>query len=443
MAWNPTDPGEVAWTPDAPDAVAWAVAEPSGVAWLPKAGGESPWTPEAEGEQAWDVGNLVYDNQPATITGLWTFDRGVGEAPFAVAAGSAYVANLDADKLDGEHGAYYLDWANFTGTPTTLAGYGITDAYTKAQVYTKAEADAAFLGIGAKAADSALLDGQAAAYYLAWGNLTGVPATFPPDAHVHGAGDITSGTFADGLVAESNVTQHVGAIDHNALLNYAVGQHRTINDAGSGATDLWSASKIGTTVGLYLPLTGGTLSGDLYMGANGIGNNASVLTFAAGTGGFATLTSSLAVQGPALALGVSDTTFGYLNIYGHATGSAQGGIINLYTAADHDTSVNFYSLNVYEDDLRFRSATTTKLTLQGSDGTWLFGAAVGMGSNAISGIADLFLDDGGQVGISGNELLTFNAAGNITVSGATLFMGANAIGNNGTRAPRRLRVICS
>lgn len=58
-----------------------------------------------------------------TITGLHTFDRDPS-APFAVTASSAVVSNLDADKLDGQEGAYYgADWAteafaagNFTAT---------------------------------------------------------------------------------------------------------------------------------------------------------------------------------------------------------------------------------------------------------------------------------------------------------------------------------------
>jgi len=45
---------------------------------------------------------------------------------FADGAGS----NLDADQLDGQEGSYYLDYSNFTNTPTTISGYGITDAYT-------------------------------------------------------------------------------------------------------------------------------------------------------------------------------------------------------------------------------------------------------------------------------------------------------------------------
>lgn len=38
-------------------------------------------------------------------------------------------------------------------------------------------------------------------------------------------------------------------IDHNSLSNYAVGEHRTINDAGTSVTDLWSADKINTELG--------------------------------------------------------------------------------------------------------------------------------------------------------------------------------------------------
>jgi len=38
----------------------------------------------------------------ATISGLWTFDRGAA-VPFAVDAASLKVTNLDADKVDGQH----------------------------------------------------------------------------------------------------------------------------------------------------------------------------------------------------------------------------------------------------------------------------------------------------------------------------------------------------
>jgi hypothetical protein len=68
-------------------------------------------------------------------------------------------------------------------------------------------------------------------------------------SHNHSAADLTSGTLADARVAQSNVTQHVGALDHDSLLNYSLDEHRVINDAGTATTDLWSGSKINTELG--------------------------------------------------------------------------------------------------------------------------------------------------------------------------------------------------
>ena len=44
--------------------------------------------------------------------------------------------------------------------------------------------------------DADLLDGQHGAFYRAWSNLTGVPTDFTPSPHQHSAADITSGTLA-------------------------------------------------------------------------------------------------------------------------------------------------------------------------------------------------------------------------------------------------------
>lgn len=80
-------------------------------------------------------------------------------------------SGLNSDLLDGQEGAYYLSrsnhvgpvpWALVTNTPTTLAGYGITDA-----VWT-ASNDGAGSGL-----DADLLDGQHGAYYLDRANHTG------------------------------------------------------------------------------------------------------------------------------------------------------------------------------------------------------------------------------------------------------------------------------
>jgi hypothetical protein len=50
------------------------------------------------------------------------------------------------------------------------------------------------------------------------------------------ASTISGGTFADGLIAESNVTQHEGAIDHDQLTNFVGNEH--INWVITGAEDI-------------------------------------------------------------------------------------------------------------------------------------------------------------------------------------------------------------
>lgn len=66
-----------------------------------------------------------------TQTALITFDLGSGVAPFAVAqSDAAVVTNLDSDKLDGQHGTYYLSRTNHTGTQdhgSTLSGLSEDD----------------------------------------------------------------------------------------------------------------------------------------------------------------------------------------------------------------------------------------------------------------------------------------------------------------------------
>ena len=66
----------------------------------------------------------------------------------------------------------------------------------------------------------------------------------PPKTHTHPTSDVVSGTFADARIAESNVTQHEGAIDHDALTGFEIGEHRVINDAGTSTIETWSASKL-------------------------------------------------------------------------------------------------------------------------------------------------------------------------------------------------------
>jgi len=66
------------------------------------------------------------------------------------------------------------------------------------------------------------------------------------DPHDHAAAETVSGSFANARISESSVTQHEGAIDHDALDNFLDGEHRIINDAGFSLTELMSSEEIKT-----------------------------------------------------------------------------------------------------------------------------------------------------------------------------------------------------
>jgi len=120
---------------------------------------------------------------------------------------------LDADLLDGQHGAYYMAWSNTTGKPTTIAGYGITDAQplhpaltALSSVSPAADRLPYFTGATSMtlatltAAGRALLDdADAAAQRVTLGLGSAAVASsdaFAAAGHKHAAADITSGTLA-------------------------------------------------------------------------------------------------------------------------------------------------------------------------------------------------------------------------------------------------------
>lgn len=73
--------------------------------------------------------------------------------------------------------------------------------------------------------------------------------------------------------------------------------------------------------------------------------------------------------------GASDTTAGVFKAYGAGTGGTDGGCLQLHTAADYDTSIDVYQINIDEDDLVLKQGTTTKLTLSGATGNFTFTGA--------------------------------------------------------------------
>lgn len=147
----------------------------------------------------------------------------------------------DATTLNGQPGSYYRAFANLTGKPTTLAGYGITDA-------------------------------QSATGSVAWGRITGTPTTLA------GYG-ITDAQSATGSVSWSRVTERpttlagYGITDAQpldpdltaiaALATTSFGRSQlTLADAAGGRT----AFQLGTASTLNTGTTSGTIP---LIGANG------------------------------------------------------------------------------------------------------------------------------------------------------------------------------
>ena len=100
-----------------------------------------------------------------------------------------------------------LTYANLTGTPTTLAGYGITDGLT----ISSANSTYAVLGHTHSIANvtglQTALDAKLESANFTYSNLTGKPSTFAPSAHTHAISEVTGlQTALDAKLPSANFT---------------------------------------------------------------------------------------------------------------------------------------------------------------------------------------------------------------------------------------------
>ena len=109
-----------------------------------------------------------------------------------------------------------LTFANLTGTPTTLAGYGITDGLTSANLtpyLTISSANSTYAVLGHTHAIANVtglqtaLDAKLESANFTYSNLTGKPSTFAPSAHTHAISEITGlQTALDAKLPSANFT---------------------------------------------------------------------------------------------------------------------------------------------------------------------------------------------------------------------------------------------
>jgi hypothetical protein len=165
---------------------------------------------------------------------------------------------------------------------------------------------------------------------------------------------------------------------------------------------------------------------DLRIGREG---GADITLSSSGNVGIGTTTPSTALQvvgairGGSLAIGTDDTTAGVISAYGDGTGSSEGGQLNLYIAADYDSTYNRWQIDAYEDDLRIFTdvAEVIRVTPTGN---------VGIGITTPS--TALQVVGGIRVGADGNEdLLLKRGTPAVTVGGST---AAGIITTTGTGA---------
>ena len=137
-----------------------------------------------------------------TITGQHTFDRDPS-APFVVTSGSAVVSNLDADKLDGQDGAYYASLVNATNWATaSLAWTDYTPTLTaNTGTFTSASATGRYAEVGPiclfKINITITTNGTAAGYI----NAT-LPITAAAQAHtIQGIEVSSTGVSLNGYIA--------------------------------------------------------------------------------------------------------------------------------------------------------------------------------------------------------------------------------------------------
>mgnify|MGYP001229314078 CR=1 FL=1 len=164
-------------------------------------------------------------------------------------------AGTDADTLDGFDSPYFLAWANMTGTPTTLSGYGITDAasatstttftnksgnisqWTNDSNYLTSVPAQSFASLTSKPTTIAGY-GITDAFDGAYGSLSGAP-TIPSGNQVidwtaSGAGTIHSSNYTNTVYANSDVDTHLNQSNPTAgfVLSWSGSDYAWVDNAG-------------------------------------------------------------------------------------------------------------------------------------------------------------------------------------------------------------------
>ena len=150
------------------------------------------WAAKAEASAAEAAQSAASVTSPIYFAGSWDATSGAppnppgGENPFykITVAGTINTVQYDINDNIVWDGA---DWFKVDNTEAVTSVGGFQGAVTAANLMTAIQTQH---GPGS-GLNADLLDGAEGAHYLAWGNFTGVPATFPPSGHTHLESEIT------------------------------------------------------------------------------------------------------------------------------------------------------------------------------------------------------------------------------------------------------------
>lgn len=297
---------------------------------------------------------------------------------------------------------------------------------------------------------------------ISWSDLVDVPSTFTPSPHTHSAANIITGLFADGLIAESNVTQHQSAlaIDWSQLSSVPAfatvatsGDHGDLSGLGDddhtqylltdGSRDLTGSQNTQA----LLPVTANTydigakankyrlVAAETLFAAQGNGtftqtNNALILGHASQSGaGTAGITATSTTTSSAFAAGAVSATDGSGLIESTGNGSFAQGVIVANTG--HACSISSTSFGSFAQGyvISFGGGSANTFRIRAT-----VTGAFAQGSCGGGGLFNNEIFSGGAGSFAQGAALTFFTSGNASIISTGRGSFAQGFARSGTIA---------